>query len=451
MEQPQGERLRKDLNAIVGDGVAFSVMIGVGEAYIPAFVLAAGHGEVLAGLVATLPMLVGAVCQLVSPAGVLRLKSHKRWVVTCAALQATSFLPLAGAAMIGRISQLEALVTTSLYWAFGMGTTAAWNTWVGTLVPSDRRARFFARRAQWGQAAAGAGLLGGGALLQAWSDPSRPMSVFAFLFGAAAAARLVSSLYLSTQSEPQKPALPAAGWGLSWGTFRLAAGGDGSLLPFLLWMQATVSVAAPFFTPYMLVQLDLSYGAFAILTAAAFVSRIFTLPLLGLLAHRFGTRRLMLIGAAGIVPLPALWLISDSLLYLLVLQCVAGCAWASFELATLLAFFERIPEQDRTSVLTAFNLANALAIGSGSVIGSSVLGLFGSGTAAYAGLFVLSTALRAVGLLTLGRKIPDFAPAAAPVSLRILAVRPSAGAIQRPVLPSVPVGPESRGDTEGDR
>lgn len=90
MKQSQEERLRKDLKAIVGGDVTFSVMVGAGEAYIPAFVLAAGHREVMAGLVATLPMLVGAMCQLVTPAGVLRMRSNKRWVVACAILQATS-------------------------------------------------------------------------------------------------------------------------------------------------------------------------------------------------------------------------------------------------------------------------------------------------------------------------------------------------------------------------
>ena len=62
-------QLRRDLRAIVGDGVAFSVMVGAGESYIPAFALAAGLGEITAGLVATLPMLVGAAFQLVTPGG----------------------------------------------------------------------------------------------------------------------------------------------------------------------------------------------------------------------------------------------------------------------------------------------------------------------------------------------------------------------------------------------
>ena len=42
--------VRRNLRAIFGDGVAFSLMVGLGETYIPAFVLALGMSEVLAGL-----------------------------------------------------------------------------------------------------------------------------------------------------------------------------------------------------------------------------------------------------------------------------------------------------------------------------------------------------------------------------------------------------------------
>ncbi|HQU47337.1 MAG TPA: hypothetical protein PK867_31330 [Pirellulales bacterium] len=40
---------RHDLRAMLGDGAAFSVMVGIGETYLPAFALAAGLGEVAAG------------------------------------------------------------------------------------------------------------------------------------------------------------------------------------------------------------------------------------------------------------------------------------------------------------------------------------------------------------------------------------------------------------------
>ena len=93
----------RDLAAITADGVSFSVMVGLGETYIPAFVLAAGLGEVAAGLIATLPPLAGAVFQLVTPFAVRHLHSYRRWVVACAALQALALAPLAMGGWRGQI------------------------------------------------------------------------------------------------------------------------------------------------------------------------------------------------------------------------------------------------------------------------------------------------------------------------------------------------------------
>ena len=98
--EPQGSR--SDLRAITGDGVAFSLMVGAGETYIPAFALAVQAGETAAGLVSALPLLGGALLQLVSPWAIERLKSHRRWVVLCATIQAMSFAPLALGALLGR-------------------------------------------------------------------------------------------------------------------------------------------------------------------------------------------------------------------------------------------------------------------------------------------------------------------------------------------------------------
>ena len=57
-------QMRKDLSAMCADGAAWGIMVGIGEAYLPAFVLALSGSELACGLVATVPMLAGAVLQL---------------------------------------------------------------------------------------------------------------------------------------------------------------------------------------------------------------------------------------------------------------------------------------------------------------------------------------------------------------------------------------------------
>jgi MFS family permease len=438
-------RLRQDLRAIVGDGVAFSVMVGIGESYLPAFVLAAGLGEITAGLVATAPMLVGAVFQLVTPAAVARLGSHRRWVVLCAVLQAASFVPLVLAALQGGISRTAVFCVAAWYWGFGMATGPAWNTWVGTLVPTRLRARFFAQRARWCHAALLAALLTGGALLRRDTPDASSLPTFVGLFSLAALARLASAGLLASQSEPLRPAAVAAR-GVPVGEFlaRLRHSSDGRLIAHVVAMQMAVNVAAPFFTPYMLGPLGLSYGGFTVLIAASFVARIAALPLLGRIARRFGARRVLWVGALGVVPLPPLWLVSHDFTYLLGVQLAAGVAWGAFELAVLLSFFEHIDERERTSVLSYFNVAHASATVAGALLGSACFEAFGRSEIAYASVFAISTAARLVTLLLL-RRLRDVPVADQAISVRTLAVRPSAGAMQRPIVASIPPPPEGDG------
>jgi len=401
--------LRRNLRAIVGDGVGFSVMVGVGESYIAAFALAAGLGAITAGLVATLPMLVGAVFQLVSPAAVRRLGSQRRWVVLCAIGQAASFAPLLIAALAGDLSRPVLFGAASLYWAFGMATGPAWNAWVTQIVPRRVRSRFFAVRSRWSQAAVLTGLIVGGVSLQAGTGSQPRLRTFAALFGAAMLARAVSSRFLASQSEPEGVAPDALriSPGAFWATFRNPV--HGRLLLYLIWIQMGVNVSAPYFTPFMLGPLKLSYAEYAVLTGTAFVARIVAMPAQGSFAHRTGSRGLLWTASLGVVPLPALWLISQRFVWLMGVQVAAGIAWGAYELATLLVFFDEIPDRQRTSVLSMFNLASALAVVTGAGVGSLLFRAFGPRLEGYAVLFVLSSCLRIAGLVWLRRSIGSYA------------------------------------------
>src|SRR5690606_33221372 len=140
-------------------------------------------------------------------------------------------------------------------------------------------------------------------------------------------------------------------------------------------------------------------------------------------------------GAIGIAPLPALWLVSQDVRPFLAIQVMGGIAWGALELAILLSFFEHIPASERTGVLTCFNLANALAIAGGAAIGGLAFDALGGGHAGYAVLFLASAAARGAALWAL-RGVGEVPVPEAPLQLRTVAVRPNAGALQRPILPT---------------
>jgi MFS family permease len=421
----------------MADALAFSLMVGSGELYLPAFALALAMGETVTGLLASLPLLVGSLLQLVSPRMVRRLGSYRRWVVLCSLLQALVFIPLVAAAIGGQLSVPGIFLLAAIYWGAVLATGPAWNTWVEELVPKTLRPRFFARRSRLGQLGLLIGLIGGGALLDAGERQNRLFLAFAGLFAVAGIARLLSALFLSRQSEEPGAALKDRSIAVRGWLAKVRHGPDGKLLLYLLATQTAVYVAAPYFTPYMLGDLRMSYASYMGLLSVALLAKIISLPSLGAFARRFGVHRLLWFGGIGIVPMSVLWLFSDNFLYLCAAQTVSGITWAAYELATVLMFFEAIRPEERVSVLTMFNVANAGALVLGSTVGGLLLHGLGEARSAYFVLFGLSFALRGMSLLLLPRAA-RISRVAVPVAIGALTVRASTGAVARPVLPGLP-------------
>jgi predicted MFS family arabinose efflux permease len=356
--------------------------------------------------------------------------------VICAAWQAASFLPLIVGAVRGSLPGWLVFAAAASYWAAGMAISPAWNAWVEHLVPRAIRNSYFATRTGAAQLAVVVGLIGGGLVLQRAAEAGAPMAGFVLLFGAAAAARGLSAVLLGAQSdrgarirdETARPALPILR--------RVPSGPGARLLFYLLGLTGAATIASPFFSPYMLAQLNLSYERYMILVAASLAGKVLIFPALPPLARRFGLRALLWFAWIGIVPSPVLWLVSDAYPYLLVIQAASGIAWAAHEYASFLLLFELVDARRRVAILTTYNLINAVATVGGSAIGAVVLQGLGGGREAYWTIFAASGAARLLALFFLAR-IPAGRGEPPPILFRPIAVRPSAGAIFRPILATV--------------
>ena len=399
--------LRRNLANSMKDGAAASLMTGIGETYIPAFVLAVGLAETSTGLIVTIPILAGAILQLVAPAAVTALGSHKRWVVGCAVAQSFVFLALMIAALTGSLGTIAAFSIAAVYWGCGMAGGSAWNTWISTLVPARIRIRFFSRRSRWLQAFTMTGFLVAGITLKAaqtlrGGDHDLILHAFAVLFGLAFASRLVSAWYLSRQTEPVPVPHNQRQVPVSQLLLRMRRSPDGKLILYLVVAQAATQVAAPYFTPFMLRQMQLDYGTYAALVATAFAARIFSLPFLGRFAERSGANKLLLSCGVAMAPMAVMWVFAyQNMPALFALQILSGVVWGGFELASSLLIFERIAHAERTSVLTTYNLSNASALVAGSLLGGAVFEALGASFQGYLVIFALSSLLRALTITLL--------------------------------------------------
>jgi hypothetical protein len=153
--------LRRDLRSCMIDGLFYAIMVGLAEVYVAAFVLRLGLGPIAAGLITTIPVLVGAGLQLLAPRIIRRVGSYPRFMLYCAGLQGLMYLPLAAIALagpwltpwlreMGSIHALSAIIflVWIAYWTFSAATGPAWQNTAGAIIPARVRAGYFARRSR---------------------------------------------------------------------------------------------------------------------------------------------------------------------------------------------------------------------------------------------------------------------------------------------------------------
>lgn len=440
--------LRKDLRAVMLDGLYYAIMVGLAEAYIAPFALRLGLGPIAAGLIVTVPALVGAAAQLRAPRFIRRVGSYSRFMKIGASVQALMYVPLAIIAVSGpwlaafarehaHIHGLSAIVflVWILYWIFGAACGPAWQTAAGAIIPSKVRAGYFARRSRILHFATLLSLLLQGVLmtqltrLASRSNNSHAATeatisdatgfdpvllIFAGLFLAACFFRLLSAHYLGQYSEPQiaphqearVPPIEAAR--------RLGRAPDGRYLLYMLCTLATVQIAGPYFNPYMVEilradQTPMFAGApwlgpaLSWLLAGAILGRIIALPTIGALSRKFGAHRVLRVAGILLIPAPLFWLVSDNTIWLLSGQIVFGVIWAGFELSTFLLNYVMLKPEERTSILTLYAAANEVGKSAGSMIGAALLGAAGEGRVAYVIVFWISSAARLLSLPLLSR------------------------------------------------
>lgn len=402
--------LRRDLWVTTADAAAFSLMVGCGETYIPAFALALGLGPVAAGMMASVPVLVGAIFQLITPLAVVRLGTNRGWVIACTSVQSLSFVPFAVWAIRGHATLAELLVAASVYWSAGMAGAPAWNTWMGTLIPEGMRTAYFAQRSRLGQFGVFVGFVVGGLILQWGEARGATLLAFAGLFVAAGICRMFSTLMLLNCREFARPnaadrsgaapgpgtATSLAGWVRELGRTlqRMAASPSGPLVTYLCCLVFTAQFSAPYFTPYMLRERGFSYHAFMLVVATSFLAKALFLPSLGRLGSRIGSLGLLWAGGLSVIPLSLFWLPSADVGYLVAVQVLAGGCWACWELAVALLFFDAVPHRDRTGVITVYNLGLAIATVAGASCGGLLLRTLGEDSRAYVTVFAVSSVLR---------------------------------------------------------
>jgi MFS family permease len=288
---------------------------------------------------------------------------------------------------------------------------------MGDLVPQRRRGRFFSLRTRVTTIVTFVSLMIGGLVLNWSSVEGKTMQGFILLFLAAFVGRLVSVYHLSRMHDPFGHAaaieIPIGrGW---WTRLRHSNAVRFSL--FFAFMQFAVAIASPFFTVYMLRDLEFSYLHFTVNTGTAVFAQFLTLTQWGRISDVFGNRRVLAVTAVFIPLMPILWTLSANAWYLIAIQALSGFSWAGFSLAAGNFVYDLIAPHRRATYLSVHNVLANVGIFAGAMLGGylgtvlpnqvEVFGSTYSWLSPLYGVFVVSTIARAAIVLVLLPKLRE--------------------------------------------
>ena len=182
-------------------------------------------------------------------------------------------------------------------------------------------------------------------------------------------------------------------------------------------MQFGVAIASPFFTVYMLRDLEFSYLQFTLNSGTAIFAQFLTLSQWGRISDVFGNRRILAVTGLFIPLMPLLWVISTNMWYLVAIQALSGFSWAGFTLAAGNFIYDLITPNRRATYLAVHNVLANVGIFAGAILGGylgfvlpSQVDLFGttwSWLSPLYGVFIVSTIVRAAVVLWLVPKLRE--------------------------------------------
>ncbi len=355
------------LKASFWDGVYASAMFGVTINYITPFALLLGGNPFYVGLLNSLPLLFGAIVQLASTEVAKKFKSRVKSVTFFVLLQSFSWFVICGVVFIPEKFRLFSFIALIiLNNIFGSIATPAWASLMSDTVDASKYGEYFSWRGK---------VLGFINLVSSFAAgiflfivPVKIIGFF-FLFLIAGITRFISGVYLSLMDDVRVDHADAKDFTFIKFIKRIKESNFVKFVLFVSLLNFCVFLASPFFAVHMIDELKFRYSTYTIVTVAATLAGLISLPFWGSLSDRFGNVKVIKVTASLSPILPVLWLFTQNPLLLGMVNALAGYIWAGFNLAIVNFIFDATSKEVRTRCFAYFSFTNGFFIFTGTLLG----------------------------------------------------------------------------------
>ncbi len=382
-------KINESLELSVSEGSVASVSTGLGLSYFSPFALAMNATAVQVGILFAVINLLPSIVQMKGSVLIGKF-SRKKIVLIGLAWKILLWVPIILTGYLFYIGVPHMvwvlIVLVGLFYSFGAIVHPAWFSWMGSLVPENRRGKYFSRRNQAAGFFGIVTMVAGAVLLDGVKEigvsngnvVGFTMLGFGLLFVISAITRVWSWSLLKRQYEPRIKVRKKDYFSCRQFLNKCSSNPFGRFVVFRGLLSFVVGIAGPFWAVYMLRDLGFSYVWFMLITVSATVFHLVFLPLMGKMSDRFGNIKVMSICSWLIVATPLLWLGSTLIgnvlwvkIYLLfVPSIVGGFAWSGYNLATNNYVYDAVSSRKRGFGVAYMNLIVGVGIFLGASLGS---------------------------------------------------------------------------------
>lgn len=401
-------RVHKNLRWYWVDGLFSAVNDNIYLTYLSVYLLALGATRTQIGLLSSLSSLTAALLLLPGAFLVERWGQRKRFTLLFGGGVARLMIFLV--ALMPFFVDAPGVVWVALAIAvtrdaFSNLAFPAWMSITGDIVPYEGRGRYFGSRNFIMAIAAILTTLLIGELITRTGSPlgyQIAMGV-AFLFG-------MGGTYSFAQiTDPKGDAPQPAGTSMAfsaiWADLRL----QHILLVLFgttfLW-NFSLNVAGPFFTVYLVQNLNATATMVGITSVASIITNMLVQRRMGILSDRWGPHRLQMISMFTIPVLPLLWTFATQAWHIILINLLSGVLWGAFTLASFNYLLDLFPDRLRARYSALYQIVVTLSLALGAALGSLLITPLG-----YKVIFLISSVGRFTAALLFARFVQPANPA----------------------------------------
>lgn len=410
MTELSSDQKKQSLRISLFLGMSGCLTTSFSQEFFTPFILFLGAQARHVGILNASINMLPAFIQLVSAEIVEKLKSRRKMINLFLIVQVIALAFIVLLALTQRMNYWLFILLAALFIAAGTVSHPAWLSLLSDLVEQDKRGDYFGWRSRiLGLISVGAMMLAGW-LLSIFAK-FNTLYGFCIMFTAALICRTSSLWFLHKMAEPSETYSREHHFTFIQFFRRLKESNFAKFVLFIAAMNFSVNLAAPYFAVFMLKDLSFNYLLYSGIMIVAPLTVYLTIRRWGQHADMAGNLKVIKLTTRLIAFNPILWIINQSPVYLIAVECFAGFLWAGFSLCSANFVYDAVRPQKRTRCIAYFSVVNGLALSAGALLGGFIIHylppLFGYKLLM---LFLISACLRLMVSLFLPQIVKEVRP-----------------------------------------